>query len=512
MKLAPTWPWAAAPGEAGDPWCPVMLLPPVLVLAVSLAPGVRAAISVDGMWSPWSTVKSYCVDPLVRQNLVTCGGGVETKYRSCTNPAPQGGGQACVPEELPDGTTITTTRDLPCNEDPCPLPNNFMWSEWSECSARCGRGEQRRYKMCGSVRTRLPGMINCHQKVSHTTTETPQTIPPNQWPPGTVAQPPAAAGGSPSSSVSCTVAGDPTTPQDTAEPLDNTQNTNWQMLYELELSSQCSEQPDLVDEEVNATTGAVLNTNLANRRECNTWYYYPEYPWLWNHTNCPDPCLTYKCPKFAKCTTASSTKEDKVIECECQMGTVMKADNSSCIVPPPTPTPRPIPTMAAEVKSVTGGLSKGASTLIIIFLSITLLLFLIFRIFTPSRVIHMCEELSLLAAHCCMLPTLYSCEEEDPLDCRPVTQCKVISIAIHYFFTTCFTFMFLEAIYLYGLVASVIKKNGMLATKQNIVIGWGLPAFIILFKMCFHITSNEKTRELLNKVLPCTKSSADDPE
>ena len=31
--------------------------------------------------------------------------------------------------------------------------------------------------------------------------------------------------GSPSSSVSCTVAGDPTTPQDTAEPLDNTQNT-----------------------------------------------------------------------------------------------------------------------------------------------------------------------------------------------------------------------------------------------------------------------------------------------
>ena len=53
-------------------------------------------------------------------------------------------------------------------------------------------------------------------------------------------------------------------------------------------------------------------------------------------------------------------------------------------------------------------------------------------------------QLSLLCAHVCMLPTLYQCEEEDPLDCRPVTQCKVISIAIHYFFTTCFTFMFLE--------------------------------------------------------------------
>ena len=39
------------------PGAPVMLLPPVLLLAASLAPGVRAAISVDGMWSPWSTVK-----------------------------------------------------------------------------------------------------------------------------------------------------------------------------------------------------------------------------------------------------------------------------------------------------------------------------------------------------------------------------------------------------------------------------------------------------------------------
>ena len=38
------------------------------------------------------------------------------------------------------------------------------------------------------------------------------------------------------------------------------------MLYELELSEQCADQPDLVDEKVNETTGAVLNVNLANRR------------------------------------------------------------------------------------------------------------------------------------------------------------------------------------------------------------------------------------------------------
>ena len=45
--------------------------------------------------------------------------------------------------------------------------------------------------------------------------------------------------------------------------------------------------------------------------------------------------------------------------------------------------------------------------------------------------------------------------------------------------------MHILGIYLYGLVASVIKKSGMLATKQNIIIGWGVPAFIILFNMCF---------------------------
>ena len=71
---------------------------------------VDSKIVVDGAWSPWSTVRSYCVDPAARHNLVTCGGGVETKYRSCTNPAPQGGGQDCIPEERPDGLPITTKK------------------------------------------------------------------------------------------------------------------------------------------------------------------------------------------------------------------------------------------------------------------------------------------------------------------------------------------------------------------------------------------------------------------
>ena len=95
---------------------------------------------------------------------------------------------------MTDSLRVVVCQDSPCNENPCPLPNNFMWSEWSECSARCGRGEQRRYKMCGSVRLRLPGMIGCHQVISHTTTETPATIPPDQWPDNIVATTPGPAG------------------------------------------------------------------------------------------------------------------------------------------------------------------------------------------------------------------------------------------------------------------------------------------------------------------------------
>ena len=100
----------------------------------------------------------------------------------------------CTGTDRQTDCVVVVLQDSPCNENPCPLPNNFMWSEWSECSARCGRGEQRRYKMCGSVRLRLPGMIGCHQVISHTTTETPATIPPSQWPDNIVATTPGPAG------------------------------------------------------------------------------------------------------------------------------------------------------------------------------------------------------------------------------------------------------------------------------------------------------------------------------
>ena len=62
------------------------------------------------------------------------------------------------------------------------------------------------------------------------------------------------------------------------------------------MSEKCDDQPEPVDEKKNAND-VVQNPNDANRRDCNTWFYYPvaeNTTEIWNHTNCPDPCITYK--------------------------------------------------------------------------------------------------------------------------------------------------------------------------------------------------------------------------
>ena len=57
---------------------------------------------VDGNWSDWEDW-SDCP--------VTCGGGVQERTRTCTNPPPAFGGESCPGEG-------EETRA--CNEDPCP--------------------------------------------------------------------------------------------------------------------------------------------------------------------------------------------------------------------------------------------------------------------------------------------------------------------------------------------------------------------------------------------------------
>ena len=115
--------------------------------------------------------------------------------------------------------------------------------------------------------------------------------------------------------------------------------------------------------------------------------------------------------------------------------------------------------MAAAVKAVTSGMQKTASTLLIVFVGITLVLFAMLRIYNTGRVIQMNMEISLIMAHILLL---YGGDPE------MIVVCKVISFLIHLFHVTCFVFMFLEALYTYSLVAFVVKKDGLL-TKVSIL-------------------------------------------
>ena len=66
--------------------------------------------------------------------------------------------------------------------------------------------------------------------------------------------------------------------------------------------------------------------------------------------------------------------------------------------------------------------------------------------------------------------------------------CRIISILTHFFFLACFMFMFLEALHVYAMVASVVHKDGMFTKLQNIVLGWGISSAFILITIAAHYT------------------------
>ncbi|XP_063694445.1 uncharacterized protein LOC134826099 [Bolinopsis microptera] len=86
---------------------------------------VDGGLSAFGEWSECST---------------SCGGGQQTRERSCNNPAPDNGGADC------EGS-LTEAQN--CNSGPCPVDGGLSaFGEWSECSTSCGGGQQTRERSC----------------------------------------------------------------------------------------------------------------------------------------------------------------------------------------------------------------------------------------------------------------------------------------------------------------------------------------------------------------------------
>ncbi|XP_061196679.1 MAM and LDL-receptor class A domain-containing protein 2-like [Saccostrea echinata] len=79
-------------------------------------------------WSAWSTC------------TVSCGGGTQTRTRTCTNPAPQNGGADCVG---------SSSESQSCNNILCPIDGGYTeWSVWSTCTVSCGSGTRTRTRTC----------------------------------------------------------------------------------------------------------------------------------------------------------------------------------------------------------------------------------------------------------------------------------------------------------------------------------------------------------------------------
>ena len=68
--------------------------------------GIKIYFAVDGDWSDWNEWSECSAD---------CGGGTQTRSRTCSNPAPAHGGAECV------GDAVETQS---CNTDPCPGNNS----------------------------------------------------------------------------------------------------------------------------------------------------------------------------------------------------------------------------------------------------------------------------------------------------------------------------------------------------------------------------------------------------
>jgi len=87
---------------------------------------------VDGGFSEWSSWSSC---------QVTCGEGMKSRTRTCTQPPPKYGGKICA-GDYSETAACTSARK-------CPIDGGFsQWTTWSECSVYCGEGTITRTRSC----------------------------------------------------------------------------------------------------------------------------------------------------------------------------------------------------------------------------------------------------------------------------------------------------------------------------------------------------------------------------
>ena len=110
----------------------------------------KAPCPIPGKWAAWSHW-TKCSK--------SCSTGTKSRVRTCNNPAPKNGGQAC------NGNTIQTEN---CQEIPCPIHGGWSkWSKWTGCSKTCGNSTKSRNRTCSNPPTQHGGN-NCPGNSSQT--------------------------------------------------------------------------------------------------------------------------------------------------------------------------------------------------------------------------------------------------------------------------------------------------------------------------------------------------------
>ncbi|KAI4806607.1 hypothetical protein KUCAC02_017425 [Chaenocephalus aceratus] len=90
---------------------------------------------VDGQWSSW-TPWGRC--------SVSCGAGLQSRYRFCSSPQRSGSGLPCLGPHREDQVCLAA----PCDRD----GGWGRWSNWTDCTKSCGGGVQSRRRECDSPR------------------------------------------------------------------------------------------------------------------------------------------------------------------------------------------------------------------------------------------------------------------------------------------------------------------------------------------------------------------------
>ncbi|XP_065055863.1 uncharacterized protein LOC135684291 isoform X3 [Rhopilema esculentum] len=97
--------------------------------------------AVNGAWTEWGSW-SDCNK--------TCIGGIQTRVRSCNNPAPRNGGLDCFG---------ISNENMECNFRPCPVDGKWaQWSAWSYCDQPCNSGRSWRRRRCDSPAPEFGGL------------------------------------------------------------------------------------------------------------------------------------------------------------------------------------------------------------------------------------------------------------------------------------------------------------------------------------------------------------------